>query len=85
MDRPGSCLIGGKAIVSDDRLAVFDLLRSWPTNLSAVLCAFDLDGEDLRRLPIEQRKRTLAKPKPGIALNDTSRPCKLGCERLGST
>jgi ATP-dependent DNA ligase len=40
------------------------LLRSWPTNLSAVLCAFNLfevDGEDLRRLPIEQRKRTLVK------------------------
>jgi len=38
-----SCLIDGEAIVSDDSgLAVFDLIRSWPTNLSAVLSAFDL-------------------------------------------
>ena len=38
-----SCLIDGEAIVSDDSgLAVFDLLRSWPTNLSGVLCAFDM-------------------------------------------
>jgi hypothetical protein len=41
-----------------------------------VLCAFDLielDGEDLRHLPIEDRKRTLAellrKKTDGIALN----------------
>jgi ATP-dependent DNA ligase len=44
-----SCLIDGEAIVSDETgLAVFDLIRSWPTNLAAVLCAFDLlelDGE----------------------------------------
>jgi bifunctional non-homologous end joining protein LigD len=33
-----SCLIDGEAIVSDNSgLAVFALLRSWPTNLSAVL------------------------------------------------
>jgi ATP-dependent DNA ligase len=38
-----SCLINGEAIVSDESgLAVFDLIRAWPTNLSAVLCAFDL-------------------------------------------
>jgi ATP-dependent DNA ligase len=44
---------------------------------SAVLCAFDLlelDGEDLRRLPIEVRKAGLAQllrsPHPGIALNE---------------
>jgi ATP-dependent DNA ligase len=73
-----SCLIDGEAIVSDaGGLAIFELLRSWPATLSAVLCAFDLlelDGQDLRRLPIEERKRTLAKlvgrPRPGIALND---------------
>jgi bifunctional non-homologous end joining protein LigD len=55
-----SCLIDGEAIVSDDSgLAVFELIRSWPTSISAVLCAFDLlevDGEDLRRLPIEVHK-----------------------------
>ena len=33
-----SCLIDGEAIVSDDSgLAVFALLRSWPTNAFAVL------------------------------------------------
>jgi hypothetical protein len=44
------------------------------------MCAFDLielDGEDLRRTPIEQRKRKLAKlvrgPHPGIVLNGFSK------------
>jgi hypothetical protein len=38
-----SCLIDGEGIVSDDDgLAVFELIRSWATNLSAVLCAFEL-------------------------------------------
>jgi hypothetical protein len=73
-----SCLIDGEAIVSDDSgLAVFELIRSWPTSISAVLCAFDLlevDDEDLRRLPIEIRKTGLVQllrtTSPGIALNE---------------
>ena len=60
-----SCLIDGEAIVCDENgLAVFDLIRGNRTLASAVLCAFDLlelDGKDLRRLPIEARKGTLAK------------------------
>jgi ATP-dependent DNA ligase len=93
-----SCLIDGKATVSDaSGLAVFDLIRSWPTNLSAVLCAFDLlelDGEDLRRL---RRKaglaRLLRKPHAGIAANEHyvgngdivyRQACKLGCEGIVS-
>ena len=72
-----TCLIDGEAIVSNDSgLAVFDPVRFWPPNLSVVLCAFDLlelDGEDLRRLPIEVRKAGLAQllrmPSPGIAVN----------------
>ena len=98
-----SCLIDGEAIVSDDSgLAVFALLRSWPTNVSAVLCAFDLlelDGEDLRRSPIEMRKGGLTMllrtpyPHPGIALNEHyvgdgaivfAQACKLGCEGIVS-
>jgi hypothetical protein len=96
-----SCLIDGEAIVSDaSGLAVFDLIRSWPTNLSAVLCAFDLlelDGEDLRRLPIEARKaglvQLLRKPSSGIALNEHfvgdgeivyRQACKFGCEGIVS-
>jgi len=76
-----SSLIDGEAIVRDDNgFAVFALLHSWPTNLSAVLCSFDLlelDGEDLRRLTIEVRKAGLAQllraPHPAIALNDLRR------------
>jgi hypothetical protein len=90
-----------RAIVSDDSgLAVFDLLGSWPTNLSGELCAFDLfelDGQDLRRLPIEVRKRELSRllggPRPGIALNEHfigdadiayRQACQLGCEGIVS-
>jgi bifunctional non-homologous end joining protein LigD len=58
-----SCLIDGEAIVTDQKgLAVFDLIRGHQPNAAAVLCAFDLlevDGEDLRREPIETRKSTL--------------------------
>jgi ATP-dependent DNA ligase len=95
------CLIDGEAIVSDDSgLAVFDLLRAWPTNLSAVLCVFDLlelDGEDLRRSPIEMRKaglvQLLRKPSSSIALNEHfvgdrdivyRQARKLGCEGIVS-
>jgi bifunctional non-homologous end joining protein LigD len=58
-------------------LAVFDLIRRKRYGGDAVLIAFDLialDGEDLRRRPIEDRKRKLAKlvrgPHPGIVLNE---------------
>src|SRR5499425_1688362 len=61
----GSCLIDGEAIVCDKNgLAVFDLIRGHGSKTSAVLCAFDLlelDGRDLRRRPIEERKGLLAK------------------------
>jgi bifunctional non-homologous end joining protein LigD len=56
-----SCLIDGEAIVCDENgLAVFELIRGHRTLASAVHCAFDLlelDGRDLRREPIEERKR----------------------------
>jgi ATP-dependent DNA ligase len=52
-----SCLIDGEAIVCDESgLSTFELLRGYRSVTSAVLCAFDLlelDGEDLRRKPIE--------------------------------
>jgi ATP-dependent DNA ligase len=44
-------------------LPVFDLLRYRQHDRAAVLCAIDLielDGEDLRRAPVEHRKRALA-------------------------
>ena len=54
-----SCLIDGGTIVTDrNGLAVFDLIRGHRPSEAAVLCAFDLiklDGEDLRREPIETR------------------------------
>jgi bifunctional non-homologous end joining protein LigD len=60
-----SCLIDGEAIVSDDNgLAIFDRIRGNGTLANATLGAFDLlqvDGRDLRREPLEGRKRALAK------------------------
>jgi bifunctional non-homologous end joining protein LigD len=76
-----SCVIDGEAIVCDDSgLAVFDLIRGHGRNGLAMLCAFDLlevNGEDIRQEPIEDRKRRLAGllrlPHQGIALNETYR------------
>jgi bifunctional non-homologous end joining protein LigD len=96
-----SFLLDGEAIVTNDRgLAVFDLIRHKRHGADAVLLAFDLielDGEDLRRTPIEQRKRKLAKlvrgPHAGIVLNEVlerdghilfEHACKLGCEGIVS-
>ena len=96
-----SFLIDGEAIVTDDNgLAVFELVRRQRRGGAAVLCAFDLielEGEDLRRAPIEHRKRKLAKlvrtPHPGIVLNKHydgdgdivfKYACKLGCEGIVS-
>jgi hypothetical protein len=51
-----SCLIDGEAIVSDEAgLAVFDLIRSWPTSVSAVLCALDPRGGRRRPITIKQK------------------------------
>jgi bifunctional non-homologous end joining protein LigD len=72
-----SCLIDGEAIISDATgLAVFSLVRSYRNGPRATLFAFDLieiDGEDLRWRPIEDRKAALKKllgrsPR-GIAFN----------------
>ena len=96
-----SCLIDGEAIVCDkDGLAVFDLIRSHGSKASAVHCAFDLlelDGKDLRRRPIEERKILLTELLHGsnlsIVLNEHfeedgaivfSEACKLGCEGIVS-
>ena len=70
-----SCVMDGEAIVCDDNgLAVFDLIRGYGTSARAVLCAFDLpevNGEDIRQEPTEDRKRRLARlPHDGIALNE---------------
>src|SRR5215475_4500024 len=58
-----SCLIDGEAIVCNENgLANFELIRRHGTAANAVHCAFDLlelDGRDLRRRPIEERKGLL--------------------------
>jgi bifunctional non-homologous end joining protein LigD len=79
---------------------VFGLIRGHATNARAVLCAFDLlevNGEDIRLEPIEDRKRRLAGllrlPHDGIALNEAfggegaviyKHACALGCEGIVS-
>jgi bifunctional non-homologous end joining protein LigD len=96
-----SCLIDGEAIVTDENgLADFDLMRRHRVQVAAVLCAFDLlelDGDDLRGLPLEQRKRELKELLKGarspIAFNQHyeadgalvfERACALGCEGIVS-
>jgi bifunctional non-homologous end joining protein LigD len=96
-----SCVVDGEAIAVDDNgLSVFDLIRYRRQDHAVTLCAFDLielDGEDLRREPIEVRKRTLKgllrRAHPGIAFNrhfDVEgavvfrQACALGCEGIVS-
>jgi bifunctional non-homologous end joining protein LigD len=59
-----SCLIDGEIIVCNENgLAVFDRIRGRGTLADAVHCSFDLlelDGENLRCQPIEERKELLA-------------------------
>ena len=96
-----SCVLDGEAIACDGRgLSVFDMIR-WRQHDNAVtLCAFDLlelDGEDLRREPIQVRKATLKgllrRARPGIAFNRHfeddgaivyEQACALGCEGIVS-
>jgi bifunctional non-homologous end joining protein LigD len=99
--RARSCLIDGEAIAhDDDGLASFELLRGRRHDRQVALCAFDLlelDGRDLRHIPLEERKRALArltgKPRAGIVLNVTfeepgdvvfRHACALGCEGIVS-
>jgi bifunctional non-homologous end joining protein LigD len=97
-----SCPIDGEAVAVDKHgLAVFDRLRYRRADASVFLYAFDLlelDGQDLRREPLETRKATLASSlrgsKPGVRLNEHlahddgaivfAHACKLGCEGIVS-
>jgi bifunctional non-homologous end joining protein LigD len=97
-----SCLIDGEVVACDENgLAIFDRLRHGPRRKSyAALGAFDLlelDGADLRRKPIEERKRRLAEllraARPGLQLNaHLDEPgdvvfrhaCKMGLEGIVS-
>jgi bifunctional non-homologous end joining protein LigD len=96
-----SCVIDGEAIACNENgLSVFELIRYRQHDHAVTLCAFDLlqiDGEDLRREPIEVRKQTLKgllrRAHPGIAFNrhfDVDgaivyrQACALGCEGIVS-
>jgi bifunctional non-homologous end joining protein LigD len=96
-----SCLLDGEAVTCDENeLAVFKRLRRKPSGEHVFLYAFDLlelDGQDLRREPLEVRKRTLASllhgSLPGLRLNEHlahdgesvfRHACKMGLEGIVS-
>jgi bifunctional non-homologous end joining protein LigD len=96
-----SCIIDGEAVACDDNgVASFDLIRHHRANGSVFLYAFDLielNGDDLRRDPLEVRTATLAsvlaKAGPGIRFNEHiegdgptvfAHACKMGLEGIVS-
>jgi bifunctional non-homologous end joining protein LigD len=99
--RSRSCIVDGEAVACDDNgVASFDLVRHHRANDSVFLYAFDLielNGDDLRRDPLEVRKATLAsvlaKAGPGIRFNEHiegdgptvfAHACKMGLEGIVS-
>jgi bifunctional non-homologous end joining protein LigD len=103
MLRARSFLIDGEAVACDgDGLPVFDRLRYRRQDGRVFLFAFDLlelNGRDMRREPLEMRKRALAavlrsKARAGIQFNDHCddlpaavvfrHACKLGFEGIVS-
>jgi bifunctional non-homologous end joining protein LigD len=72
-----SCLLDGELVACNEaRLSVFAILRRREAERSAFLYAFDLielDGRDLRREPIETRKRELARM-PSRPMTSASKP-----------
>jgi bifunctional non-homologous end joining protein LigD len=99
--RSRSCIIDGEAVACDDNgVASFDLVRHQRANESIFLYAFDLielNGDDLRRDPLEVRKATLrsmmAKAGLGLRFNEHidgdgptifAHACKMGLEGIVS-
>src|SRR5262245_62392911 len=78
--RSRSCIIDGEAVACEGNgMPSFDRIRYRRHDASVFLYAFDLielNGDDLRREPLEVRKATLAsvlaKAAPGLRLNDHS-------------
>jgi ATP-dependent DNA ligase len=89
--RARSFVIDGEAIAVDQNgLAVFEFLRGQRHDHVALLCAFDLlelDGEDLRRQPLETRKAALARllggAPVGLALGRDRLPARLRARLRG--
>ena len=96
-----NCCIDGEAIARDENgLSVFEMIRWRQHDRAVTLCAFDLlelDGNDVRRKGIEERKQLLAGllgcPHSGIAPNQHyegdgaiiyKHACALGCEGIVS-
>ena len=76
--RSRSCIMDGEAVAcGDDGIALFDRIRYRHHDADVFLYAFDLielDGDDLRREPLNVRKATLtsvlAGAAPGLQLNE---------------
>jgi bifunctional non-homologous end joining protein LigD len=96
-----SCIIDGEAVACDDKgVASFDLIRHHRTEERVFLYAFDLielNGDDLRREPLEVRNATLrsmlAKAGLGVRFNEHlegdgltvfAHACKMGLEGIVS-
>ena len=96
-----SCLIDGEAVCCNEHgVPAFEMLRHRSNDQDVVLIAFDLlelDGDDLRREPLEVRKETLASllrgSPPGVQFNEhLAHPgdvvfghvCKMGLEGIVS-
>jgi bifunctional non-homologous end joining protein LigD len=99
--RSRSCIIDGEAVACDDNgVASFNFVRYRHHDERIFLYAFDLielNGDDLRRDPLEVRKATLvsviAKAGPGIRFNGHlegdgptvfAHACKMGLEGIVS-
>jgi bifunctional non-homologous end joining protein LigD len=100
--RSRSCIIDGEAVACDkDGMPSFDRLRYRRDDANVFMYVFDLielNGDDLRREPLEVRKATLAsvlaKASPGLRLNEHiiepdgaivfAHACKLGLEGIVS-
>jgi bifunctional non-homologous end joining protein LigD len=97
--RSRSCIIDGEAVACDDNgLASFERIRYRQHDGDVFLYAFDLielNGDDLRRDPLQVRKATLAsilaKARPGIRFNEHiegdgptifAHACKMGLEGI---
>ena len=99
--RSRSCIVDGEAVACDDNgVASLDLIRHHRANGSVFLFAFDLielNGDDMRRDPLEVRKATLrsmlAKAALGPRFNEHlegdgptvfAHACKMGLEGIVS-
>src|SRR5215510_11173716 len=88
--RSRSCITDGEAVArGENGIASFDLIWHHRANDSVFLYAFgliELNGDDLRRDPLEVRKATLAsivaKARPGIRFTPETRATKADRDKL---